>query len=101
MKNAMPTIIQKSDYDHNKQLRTLVLSTNVNDYDTGELIVGGSIRKTLASSSQMVDNPILSVLNGVKLGRKYCTPTVSGNTIASDQDPKSLDRQQSRLLLLL
>ena len=81
----MSMIIQKSDYDHNKQLRTLVLSTNVNDYDTGESIVDGSIRKTLASgSSQIVDNPILFELNGVKLGRKYCTPTTSINTIASD-----------------
>ena len=92
MKNTMSMIIQKSDYDHNKQLRTLVLSTNVNDYDTGESIVSGSIKKTLVSSGQIVDNPILSVLNGVKLGRKYCTPTTSVNTIASDQDPKSLDR---------
>ena len=73
IKNAA-VIIQKSDYSHNRQVRTLVLSTNVNDYDTGESIVGGSIRNTLTSSSQIVDNPILSVLNGVKLGRKYCRP---------------------------
>ena len=92
MKNTMTTIIQKKDYDHNKQLRTLVLSTNVNDYDTAEPIIGDSIRKTLVNSSQIVDNPILSVLNGVKLGRKCCIPTISRNTIASDQDPKSLDR---------
>jgi hypothetical protein len=84
MKNATSMIIQKSDYDYNKQLRTLVLSTNVNDYDTAEPIIGDSIRKTLVNSSQIVDNPILSELNGVKLGRKYYIPTISGNTIASD-----------------
>ena len=71
-------IIQKCDYynKHNgKQVRTLVLSTNVNDYDTGEPIVDGSIRKTLTSdSSQIADNPILFELNGIKLGRKYCCP---------------------------
>lgn len=47
-------IIQKSGYYNkhdNKQVRTLVLSTNVNDYDTGEPIVDGSIRKTLTSVS--------------------------------------------------
>ena len=64
-------IIQKSDYSHNKQIRTLVLSTNVNDYDTGEPIVDGSRRKTL-TSSQTVDNPIFYELNNIKLGRKYC-----------------------------
>jgi hypothetical protein len=66
-------IIQKSNYNHAKQIRTLVLSTNVNDYDTGEPIVDGSIRKTL-TSSQIVDNPILSELNGIKVGKKYCSP---------------------------
>ena len=75
MKNAISMIIQKSDcYNKhdNRQVRTLVLSTNVNDYDTGESIVDGSIRKTLTSgSSQIVDNLILSKLNG-KVGRKYC-----------------------------
>ena len=65
-------IIQKSDYSHNKQIRTLVLSTNVNDYDTGEPIVDGSIRKTL-TSSQTVDNPIFYEPNNIKLGRKYCS----------------------------
>jgi hypothetical protein len=77
MKNAISMIIQKSDYynEHNKQVRTLVLSTNVNDYDTGEPIVDGSIRKTFASGgSQMVDNPILFELNGIKIGRKYRRP---------------------------
>ena len=66
-------IIQKSNYNHTKQIRTLVLSTNVNDYDTGEPMVDGSIRKTL-TSSQIVDNPILSELNGIKVGKKYCSP---------------------------
>ena len=72
-------IIQESDYYNNdRQVRTLVLSTNVNDYDTGEPIVDGSIRKTLtSSSSQMVDNPILFELNSIKVGRKYCIP-ISG-----------------------
>jgi hypothetical protein len=70
MENAIPMIIQKRNYDDAQQLRTLVLSTNVNDYDTGEPIVDGNIRKTLAGS-QLVDNPILSELNGAKMGRKY------------------------------
>jgi hypothetical protein len=78
MKNAISMIIQKSDYYNkhdNKQARTLLLSTNVNDYDTGEPIVDGSIRKTLTSgSSQIVDNLILFELNGIKMGRKYRTP---------------------------
>jgi hypothetical protein len=72
MKNAA-VIIQKGDYSHNRQVRTLVLSTNVNDYDTGEPIVDGSIRKTL-TNSQIVDNPIFYELNGIKMGRKYCRP---------------------------
>jgi hypothetical protein len=92
MKNTMSMIIQKSDYDHNKQLRTLVLSTNVNDYDTGEPIVDGSIRKTLTSgSSQIVDNPILFELNGIKLGRKYCRP-ISGQK--RDQHVSSLHQEK-------
>jgi hypothetical protein len=70
METAIPMIIQKRNYDDAQQLRTLVLSTNVNDYDTGEPIVDGNIRKTLAGS-QLVDNPILSELNGAKVGRKY------------------------------
>jgi hypothetical protein len=70
MENAISMIIQKSNYNHAKQLRTLVLSTNVNDYDTGETIVDGNIRKTL-TCSRIVDNPILSELNGAKVGRKY------------------------------
>jgi hypothetical protein len=57
MKNTISMIIQKSDYIHNKQIRTLVLSTNVNDYDTSEPIVEGNIRRTL-TSSQIVDNPM-------------------------------------------
>ena len=75
MKNTISMIIQKSD-SNTKRLRTLVLSTNVNDYDTGEPLVDGSIRKTL-TSSQIVDNPILSELNNIKVGRKYCRP-ISG-----------------------
>jgi hypothetical protein len=38
-----------SDRDE-KNLKTLVLSTNVNDYDTGEHILEGSIRKTISKN---------------------------------------------------
>ena len=70
MKNAT-SVIQENDSYGSKQ-RTLVLSTNVNVYDTGEPIVEGSIRKTLTnSSSHKVDNPIFLELNGIKIGRKY------------------------------
>ncbi|HZA64114.1 MAG TPA: hypothetical protein VE573_14660 [Nitrososphaeraceae archaeon] len=72
MKNTISVIFQnKRDSTPNKQLRTLVLSTNVNDYDTGEPIVDRSIRKTLINSSQISDNPIHSMLNCIKVGRKY------------------------------
>lgn len=64
--------IQKGD-DQKKQLRTLVLSTDANDYDTGEPIIDGSISKTLVSNNnQIADNPILASLHGVVVGRKYC-----------------------------
>jgi hypothetical protein len=73
MKNTISVIFhKKSDPAPNKQIRTLVLSTNVNDYDTGETIIDRSIRKTLINSSQISDNPIHSMLNGIKVGRKYC-----------------------------
>ena len=73
MKNAISVIFQKKrDSTPNKQLRNLVLSTNVNDYDTGENIIDRNIRKTLINSSQISDNPIHSMLNGIKVGRKYC-----------------------------
>jgi hypothetical protein len=95
MKNTISMIIQKCNYynKHNgKQVRTLVLSTNVNDYGTGEPIVDGSIRKTLTSgSSQIVDNPILFELNDIKLGRKYCRP-ISGQK--KDQDVLSLHQEK-------
>jgi hypothetical protein len=75
MKNTTTSMmVQKGDFYRSKQIRTLVLSTNVNDYDTGEPIIDGSIRKTLTNSTQIVDNPILFELNGIKLGRKYCCP---------------------------
>ena len=70
MKNAAPMIFHKGESYHSKHIRTIVLSTNVNDYDTGEPIVNGSIRKTLTNCSNRVDNPILRKLNGVKVGRK-------------------------------
>ena len=74
MKNIITSILtQKSDFYLSKQIRTLVLSTNANDYDTGEPIIDGSIRKTL-TNRRIVDNPILSELNGIKVGRKYCRP---------------------------
>ena len=79
MKNTTTSMmIQNSDFYRSKRIRTLVLSTNVNDYDTGESIIDGSIRKTLANSTQIVDNPILFELNGIKLGSKYCCPYLSG-----------------------
>jgi hypothetical protein len=71
MRDIMLLEIQKGD-DQKKQLRTLVLSTDANDYDTGEPIIDGSISKTLASNSnQLADNPILASLHGVVVGRKY------------------------------
>jgi hypothetical protein len=71
MKDIILMEIQKGD-DQKKQLRTLVLSTDVNDYDTGEPIIDGSISKTLASNNnQIADNPILASLH-VVVGRKYC-----------------------------
>jgi hypothetical protein len=65
--------INNSDYQK-KQIRTLVLSTNVNDYDTGEPIVDGSISKTLSSDGdQIADSPIPAKLHGLIVGRKYYT----------------------------
>jgi hypothetical protein len=86
MKNTMSTMYQKSHFDCNKQIRTLVLSTDVNDYDTGQPTVDGSIRMTLINSSQTTDNPIHSMFSGIKVGRKYRTPTASTKSIAADQD---------------
>jgi hypothetical protein len=69
--------INNSDYQK-KQIRTLVLSTNVNDYDTGEPIVDGSISKTLISdSNQIAANPILAKLPGLIVGRKYYAQPMS------------------------
>ena len=51
--------------------RNLVLSTNVNDYDTGETIIDRNIRKTLINSSQISDNSIHSMFISIKVGRKY------------------------------
>ena len=71
MKNTtISMMIQKSDFYRSRQIRTLVLSTNVNDYDKGEPIIDGSIKKTLTNSTQIVDNPILFELNGIKDGKK-------------------------------
>lgn len=102
MKSTASMIIQKSDSYRSRQIRTLVLSNNVNDYDTGEPIVDGSIIKTLTkSNSHIVDNPILLELNGIKVGRKYHTSTtISRNTLAPDVCSKSSNWQQSLPLLL-
>jgi hypothetical protein len=71
MKDIMIMEIQK--IDDQKNLRTLILSTDANDYDTGEPIIDGSISKTLVSNDiQNADNPILASLHGVVVGRKYC-----------------------------
>ena len=89
MKDAVLMGIDKSQYQ-NKRLRTLVLSTNVNDYDTGEPIVDSSISKTLNSSrNQIVENPIIAKLQGLRLGRKYYFPSISKNNIISRQEPRS------------
>jgi hypothetical protein len=70
MKDIIMMEIQKRE-DQKKNVRTLVLSTNANDYDTGEPIIDGSISKTLISGKkQYVDNPILASLHGVVVGRK-------------------------------
>ena len=42
----------ESNNDYNDKLRTLVLSTNVNDYNTGEAILEGSIRKTIRKNKK-------------------------------------------------
>ena len=71
MKDIMIMEVQK--IDDQKNLRTLILSTDANDYDTGEPIIDGSISKTLVSNDiQNADNPILASLHGVVVGRKYC-----------------------------
>jgi hypothetical protein len=82
MKDIMMMEIQKRD-DQKKNLRTLVLSTNANDYDTGEPVIDGSITKTLVSGKkQYADNPILASLHGVVVGRKYCERCMSRETSA-------------------
>jgi hypothetical protein len=77
MKDIMMMEIQKND-GQEKQLRTLVLSSNANDYDTGEPIIDGSITKTLISNNkQNADNPILASLHGLVVGRKYYEGCIS------------------------
>ena len=94
MKDAVLMGIDKSQYQK-KRLRTLVLSTNVNDYDTGEPIVDGSISKTLNSSrNQIVENPIIAKLQGLILGRKYYFPPMSKNNIISRQEPRSHSKSE-------
>jgi len=89
MKDAVLMGIDKSQYQK-KRLRTLVLSTNVNDYDTGEPIVDSSISKTLNSSrNKIVENPIIAKLQGLRLGRKYYFPSISKNNIVSRQEARS------------
>ena len=82
MKDIMMMEIQKRG-EHKKSLRALVLSTDANDYDTGEPIIDGSVSKTLVSDKkQYVDNPILASLHGVVVGRKYCERYISRETPA-------------------
>jgi hypothetical protein len=57
--------------DNDNKLRTIELSTNVNDYDTGEPILEGSIRKTLTGKDLKSDNPLYYELCQVKVGKKY------------------------------
>ena len=96
MKDAVLMGIDKSQYQK-KQLRTLVLSTNVNDYDTGEPIVDGSISKTLNSSrNQIVENPIIAKLHGLILGRKYYYPSMSKNNIISRQELRSQSKSEDK-----
>jgi hypothetical protein len=60
-----------NDNDNNK-LRTIELSTNVNDYDTGEPILEGSIRKTSITQKDLKsDSPLYYELYHVKVGKKY------------------------------
>jgi hypothetical protein len=63
--------------ENKQQLRTLELSTNVNDYDTGEPTIDGSIRKTLIynSNQKAAANPLYYELYGVKVGSKYVCNT--------------------------
>jgi hypothetical protein len=94
MNDAILMGIDKSEYQK-KQLRTLVLSTNVNDYDTGEPIVDGSISKTLNSSSNLfVENPIFAILHSLKLGRKYQQTTMPNNNVTSGQIPRSQSKAE-------
>lgn len=94
MKDAILMGIDKSEYQK-KRLRTLVLSTNVNDYDTGEPIVDCSIGKTLNSSgNQIVENPIFAKLHGLILGRKYPHPSMSKNNFTSGQIPRSQSKSE-------
>ena len=94
MKDAVLMGIDKIQYQK-KRLRTLVLSTNVNDYDTGEPIVDGSISKTLNSSrNQIVENPIIAKLQGLILGRKYYFPSMFKNNIISREEPRSHSKSE-------
>jgi hypothetical protein len=91
MKDIMMMEIQKRD-DQKKNLRSLVLSTNANDYDTGEPIIDGSISKTLVSGKkQHVDNPILSSLHGVVVGRKYLSTACQERLQQSSAIPAQID----------
>jgi hypothetical protein len=67
--------------NHNS-LQALELSTNVNDYDTGEPILDGSIRKTLIKyNNQEIENTILCELNSIKVDSKYHAYGISENII--------------------
>jgi hypothetical protein len=60
-----------NDDNDNNKLRTIELSTNVNDYDTGEPILEGSIRKTLTQKDPKSDSPLYYEPYHVKVGKKY------------------------------
>jgi len=71
-----------NDNDNNdNKLRIIELSTNVNDYDTGEPILQGSIRKTLTGKDLSSDNPLYYELYHVKVGKKY---RVHKNTVKEE-----------------
>ena len=52
-------------------LRTIELSTNVNDYDTGEPILNDSIRETLCCEKRDNESKMKSNGSKIKLGSKY------------------------------
>jgi hypothetical protein len=60
-----------NDDNDNNKLRTIELSTNVNDYYTGEPILEGSIRRILTQQDPKSDSPLYYEPYHVKVGKKY------------------------------